>query len=638
MPPAIRIRPYKDFLTPALHKRFALATTMLFALCYVEAVLIGEKNSYFWTWFPFGRAGIRSGLLFVPSFSIFILRVGQLHVGIRTSYSAFSTFVRYITRARSQVLQTVGWYVFSAWLFSEIYIWSASMDQDLSRAKTIQRTDRQALNEKPIYLTFSLMFLGFVQAGFHLWYDYDRIDMPATKTNLVEINGEQQEIIVPETARLRAKLPSIIATAVKRSFALTLLSPIVYSLDLGFLPSFRTIGWRLGRFIVRTYYNLPRSSSLPTTRPFHLSLLKNTFTSGFLIVMLWEVGNAAFSIYVAQEPLKHDRPITYESRDPNGSLLTGLKGKKLQTRAFAFWELVYIAARFEGRRKAIYEDIDRAGGSAWSQILDACLGVINGIEIRIANYGRPSSDAPPDPCRTPEPPTPGLPRLSQPPRDGLKESGDLFTRSRGSSAAGKIKDYARSQGQSPLGPASAKAKKALAIAEKVLIPKEEEPGRPSFSGMFKELALRILKTQVGVPFRQEYRRKISAVVLGEPFGDIGIIVDAIDAVTRFSVCSLREDKFGNVQRDVSLIIRTLTSTVTRLEAFKANLGFHWTDIEKKQESPEVDIVLAALKRGLNELVIAFGDYSSDLGLSQNEMRMAIQATTPAAEKPEMATI
>lgn len=45
MPPAARIRPYKDFLTPALHRRFALATSTLFALCYVEAFLIGEKNS-----------------------------------------------------------------------------------------------------------------------------------------------------------------------------------------------------------------------------------------------------------------------------------------------------------------------------------------------------------------------------------------------------------------------------------------------------------------------------------------------------------------------------------------------------------------------------------------------------------------
>ncbi|KAA8574276.1 hypothetical protein EYC84_005771 [Monilinia fructicola] len=45
MPPTVRIRPYKDFLTPALHRRFALATAVLAAVCYVEAIWIGEWNS-----------------------------------------------------------------------------------------------------------------------------------------------------------------------------------------------------------------------------------------------------------------------------------------------------------------------------------------------------------------------------------------------------------------------------------------------------------------------------------------------------------------------------------------------------------------------------------------------------------------
>jgi hypothetical protein len=45
MPPAPRIRPYKDFLTPLMHRRFAGATAILAFLCYVESVIIGEKNS-----------------------------------------------------------------------------------------------------------------------------------------------------------------------------------------------------------------------------------------------------------------------------------------------------------------------------------------------------------------------------------------------------------------------------------------------------------------------------------------------------------------------------------------------------------------------------------------------------------------
>jgi nucleoporin NDC1 len=155
-------------------------------------------------------------------------------------------------------------------------------------------------------------------------------------------------------------------------------------------------------------------------------------------------------------------------------------------------------------------------------------------------------------------------------------------------------------------------------------------------GLFKQWASWLLQSKMGWPFRQEYRRRISAVVLGSPYGDVGIIVDSIDSLTRLAVCSLGEDKYGNVQRDVKLIIQTLTKAVTKLEGFKTQLGFHWTDVERKPDCPEVDIILAALKGGLNELVTAFGDYSEDLRLSQSEMRMAREAATPAPKKPEMA--
>ena len=116
-------------------------------------------------------------------------------------------------------------------------------------------------------------------------------------------------------------------------------------------------------------------------------------------------------------------------------------------------------------------------------------------------------------------------------------------------------------------------------------------------------------------------------MLGSPYGDVGIIVDAIDSLTRLAVCSLQEDKYGNVQRDVKRIIQTLTMTVTKLETFKKSIGFHWTDVQAKRDSPEVDTILTALKEGLNQLIEAFGDYSEDLRLSQSEMRMARKAAT-----------
>jgi hypothetical protein len=299
---------------------------------------------------------------------------------------------------------------------------------------------------------------------------------------------------------------------------------------------------------------------------------------------------------------------------------------------------VYIGERFEGRRKAIFEEIDRKGGSTWSQILDACLDVITGIEKRIADYERPPTKA--DDATSNKETPPNLPRLTQPLKDGLQAPGDLFGKpqrgSRTARVANDLSDTAKALGHSPEGNISPKARKLLESAEAAILTPDQKSKLESQGvvGLFREWAIKFLQTPAGIPFRQEYRRKLAAVVLGAPFGDVGIIVDAVDAVTRFSVASLTEDKYGNVQRDVPLIIRTLTTVITKLEKFKKSFVLHWTDVEKKRECPEVDAVLVALKAGLTELISAFGSYSQDLRLSHTEMRLAREAATPA-RAPEM---
>lgn len=45
MAPTIRKAPYKDFLQPALHRRFSSTATVLLVLAYILAILLGELNS-----------------------------------------------------------------------------------------------------------------------------------------------------------------------------------------------------------------------------------------------------------------------------------------------------------------------------------------------------------------------------------------------------------------------------------------------------------------------------------------------------------------------------------------------------------------------------------------------------------------
>jgi nucleoporin NDC1 len=168
--------------------------------------------------------------------------------------------------------------------------------------------------------------LAFVQTGFHLFYDYDRVDMPVTKTKPESASDQRAHLLVPPFTKLKTALPVLLASAMKRALLMTMAGPFIYSLTI------RRMAWNWTLTFAKMLWNLQRSTALPTIAPFHIKFLGRTFIAGFLLITMWEMGNAAFSAYVAQEPLKNERPITYESRDPNGSLLTGLKGKKLQTK------------------------------------------------------------------------------------------------------------------------------------------------------------------------------------------------------------------------------------------------------------------------------------------------------------------
>lgn len=466
--------------------------------------------------------------------------------------------------------------------------------------------------------------LAIVQAAVHLYYDYDRIPMPTLKRKPVATLEERAHLTIDPFVQLKANLPMLVTQSLKRALVVTIVGPVIYKLTI------RDTAWSWTLMFAKIFWNLPKSTAIPVISPFHWRLLFRTFSGGSLLNLTWELGNAAFSAYVAQEPLKNGRPITYESRDPNGSLITGLKGKKLQTKAFAFWELASIATEYQGRRKTIFEDIDRLGGSSWSQISTICLSQINEVNDRISAYLNPPAAAT---LPTNTIPDAGLPRLtagprrenvlgaSQPPK-GYRETISQTTAS-----------LAQTYGQTPSSPV-AQAKHLLDKAKSaVLSPAQEEALSPS--GIFAALqpfALEILQYPIGVPFRQSYCRRLNAIMLGTPHGDVGIIVDAIDALTRLVIHSLKEDPYGNVQHSIPLIIRTLTVAIQNGEKLKEVLPIHWTDIEKKRESPEVEIILSSLRADLKELLDTFGSYSADLKLGITDIRAAKAAITVAADE------
>ena len=147
-----------------------------------------------------------------------------------------------------------------------------------------------------------------------------------------------------------------------------------------------------------------------------------------------------------------------------------------------------------------------------------------------------------------------------------------------------------------------------------------------------DLATRVLRSAAGRPLQHTYRRRLARVVLGEPYGEPSLYVNAASALCLLAVHSLGEDKYGNVQRDVAAIVRTLTSVTRKLDGFVAALPRHWTDVEGRRECPEVEQVRAVLREALGQLVEAFGPYARDLRLSLADMRLAREAVAAGKEE------
>lgn len=290
---------------------------------------------------------------------------------------------------------------------------------------------------------------------------------------------------------------------------------------------------------------------------------------------------------------------------------------------FAMWELAFIARDFQDRRKTIYEDIDRKDGPMWSQIYGICLEVLKSVETRVDTYGKPPAPRGPEPDIRAESKKRTLPV----PRD---EDGIFQPTPQKPKFAAEVEkvvtNAATSPGQgSQLSPV---AKKAYERSKQQLLRAQQEfTGSDDPQSLFKGFALKVVTSAVGWPFRQEYHRRLTKAALGTPYAEPSLYINAASALGLLAEHSLVEDKYGNVQRDVAAIIRTLTAVTKKLHDFKESLPLHWTDVNGARECPEVEEVLGVLQDALARLVAAFGPYARDLRLSLTDMRLAREAVT-----------
>ncbi|MBE7180146.1 MAG: hypothetical protein INR71_02875 [Terriglobus roseus] len=71
-----KARPYRDFLTPFLHRRFAAASAWSLAGSFLLAAWMSCRNGF---WAFLFMSVLRTFVLFICALLVFIMRVGNLH-------------------------------------------------------------------------------------------------------------------------------------------------------------------------------------------------------------------------------------------------------------------------------------------------------------------------------------------------------------------------------------------------------------------------------------------------------------------------------------------------------------------------------------------------------------------------------
>jgi len=304
-----------------------------------------------------------------------------------------------------------------------------------------------------------------------------------------------------------------------------------------------------------------------------------------------------------------------------------LKAKKEVPRNVAFWELVLITARFDERRKSIYQNLGRDNDnkdSTWSHILIVCLAELKGITDRIDAV----QSSQPEPGASVKPPVVDLiPRISQPLKEDkiMGSSPPVKGMQRFEKRAG---DLVKTEGPPP-GPGPQPIK-LLEFGSSLLAKSGITPAsHPALKDGVSDFTSKFIRSPIGIPFRQSFRRTINVVVAGTPYSRAGTITDAATALANLVACSLKEDPYGRVQKDVPDIIRAFVAALNKIDDFLDGLQVHWTDVEfvgkteaDKKNAPEVKQIVDALSDGLRKILLAWMEFLDNCGLTKAEVREA----------------
>ena len=135
---------------------------------------------------------------------------------------------------------------------------------------------------------------------------------------------------IPPLGQLKVIVPRLLQQTVTLALIVSLVGPFVYVMLL------QQPAWIWTMHFAKMVWSVSKASEPSWFKPFHYSMFLRSFSSGILLLSLWQLSNTILAVWVAQAPLKVGNPLTDESKDPNGSLLNGLKSKKETTKVALF--------------------------------------------------------------------------------------------------------------------------------------------------------------------------------------------------------------------------------------------------------------------------------------------------------------
>jgi nucleoporin NDC1 len=174
---------------------------------------------------------------------------------------------------------------------------------------------------------------AILQTVYHYQRDADRLDLGKAKK--LSAAGEQQKGAASGSlGNVLAQLPVVLIGCVSQSITTIPVAVLLYHTLL------RSTVWSWTLMFMRPFYNMPKTSILPPSWPLDVYVIARCVLAGTLLSFIWASGNTAFSAFMVKAPLKNGKPLTSESKDPNGSLLSGLKSKKLPIKVRPFFRLL----------------------------------------------------------------------------------------------------------------------------------------------------------------------------------------------------------------------------------------------------------------------------------------------------------